>query len=153
MPRMGLLVLLAAAAAILSGHQPAVVCGPPPITAWAVYDSATTTIVLDDSLCNRLQEFVNGRTDYYMGQAVLAFTHETMHASLLPDWTNETLTECRALHEVGVTTVLLLAPDKIDPVILGRVVDQVDRFALQAHRSLRANNPAYATAPCDAVVP
>lgn len=145
---MAFLAALASAAAILSGHQPAVTCAAPDAYG-GVYYPATAVIALSPGNCAKLEQFiVAGKLDVTEASALLAFTHESMHASLLPGWTDETLTECRAIAEVDVTAALLIEPLRLDPVVAGRVIRRVYELALEAHRALFAHDPVYGNRPC-----
>lgn len=138
-----LLALLAFAAVILTGgHNPNVVCGDPPPGALGGYVTSPPTIVMGVTACSDLERFVTGHSDYWTSEAVLGFTHEAMHASMLPDWLDETITECRAISHVRETFYLLGQTD-------GRQLIRTEKFAVQIHDEIRAEFPAYATAPCD----
>lgn len=91
-------------------------------------------IRLDYSVCRGLAELRQGKVSADAARAVLVLTHEAMHAPTRSDYTDERVTECRALHGVAATARMLGATAK-DASRLARLAIPYDRWVRHWYRN------------------
>lgn len=131
-----LLATLTAAASMLAGHPVTVECATlPNLSGGFAYPS---TIILTPDTCAGLSRYLAGARDYRAAWDVLTLAHESEHASLLPHWQDETVTECRAIRAFPRMVALLGR----------RFTPRFAFLAREAHDATRAYSPIYREAAC-----
>jgi hypothetical protein len=144
-----LVTLLTVVASMIAGHPTNVVCGPVPAgEAGFFVPTPVATITLSPASCKGIQDYRNGVYSIDSASGVLMLAHESEHATLRPDWRDETNTECRAIAVFpAVANILGNQSRPINYNVMRRNTLRLLGLAEYVHHAERSF-PGYGTHPC-----